>query len=86
MYLNSTLNSLRAHTGNITDASIGPPLLVMPIAKQSARPKRIGALALPLASFGGPIKRGVSYLPDQLFFLESILANLKKERWGTQAR
>jgi len=61
MYLNSTPNFLRAHTGNITDASIGPPLLVMPIAMQSARPKRIGALSLPMATFGGPIKRGVRH-------------------------
>jgi len=46
----------------LTCASIGPPMLVIKLAEQALRPKRIGSLALPLASFGGPLKRGVRYM------------------------
>jgi len=34
-------------------------MLVIKLAEQALRPKRIGSLTLPLASFGGPLKRGV---------------------------
>jgi len=34
-------------------------MLVIKLAEQALRPKRIGALTLPLASFGDPLKRGV---------------------------
>jgi len=34
-------------------------MLVIKLAEQALRPKRIGSLTLPMASFGGPIKRGV---------------------------
>jgi len=34
-------------------------MLVIKLAEQALRPKRIGSLALPMASFGGPLKRGV---------------------------
>jgi len=43
----------------LTCASIGPPMLVIKLAEQALRPKRIGSLTLPMASFGGPLKRGV---------------------------
>ncbi len=45
-----------------TNASSGPPMLVTGLAKQAPRPKRIGPLTLPLASFGGTLKRGVRIL------------------------
>jgi len=34
-------------------------MLVTGLAQQAPRPKRIGSLALPLASFGGPFIAGV---------------------------
>ncbi len=37
----------------------GPPMLVTGLAKQAPRPKRIGSLTLPMASFGGPLIAGV---------------------------
>mgnify|MGYP000912375015 CR=1 FL=1 len=37
----------------------GPPMLVTKLAEQALRPKRIGPLALPLASLGGPLIAGV---------------------------
>ena len=37
----------------------GPPMLVTKLAKQALRPKRIGSLTLPLATFGGPLIAGV---------------------------
>jgi len=37
----------------------GPPMLVTKLAKQALRPKRIGPLTLPLATFGGPLIAGV---------------------------
>jgi len=40
----------------------GSPLLVTGLAKQAPRPKRIGPLTLPLASFGDPLIAGVGPL------------------------
>jgi len=37
-------------------------MLVIKLAEQALRPKRIGSLTLPMASFGGPFKRGVRYM------------------------
>ncbi len=37
----------------------GSPLLVTGLAEQDPRPKRIGPLTLPLASFGDPLIAGV---------------------------
>jgi len=37
----------------------GPPMLVTGLAAQAPRPKRIGSLTLPLATFGGPLIAGV---------------------------
>jgi len=37
-------------------------MLVTGLAKQAPRPKRIGPLTLPLASFGGPLIAGVRYM------------------------
>jgi len=39
--------------------SSGSPLLVTGLAMQAPRPKRIGPLSLPLASFGDPLIAGV---------------------------
>jgi len=36
-------------------------MLVTGLAEQAPRPKRIGSLALPLASFGGPFIAGVMW-------------------------
>ena len=44
--------------GLLTCASSGPPMLVIKLAEQALRPKRIG----PLTPFGGPLKRGVRYM------------------------
>ena len=41
----------------LTCASSGPPMLVIKLAEQALRPKRIG----PLTPFGGPLKRGVIF-------------------------
>ena len=46
----------------ITVRLSGPPMLVTGLAKQGPRPKRIGPLALPLATFGGPLIAGVRYM------------------------
>jgi len=43
----------------LTVRSTGPAMLVTKLAEQALRPKRIGSLALPLASFGGPLIAGV---------------------------
>jgi len=37
----------------------GSPMLVTGLAEQAPRPKRIGSLTLPLASFGDPLIAGV---------------------------
>jgi len=37
----------------------GSPMLVTGLAEQAPRPKRIGPLTLPLASFGDPLIAGV---------------------------
>jgi len=37
-------------------------MLVIKLAEQALRPKRIGSLTLPMASFGGPFKRGVKLI------------------------
>jgi len=42
----------------------GPPMLVTKLAEQALRPKRIGPLTLPLASFGGPLIAGVRYMDN----------------------
>jgi len=42
----------------------GPPMLVTKLAEQALRPKRIGSLALPLATFGGPFIASVIRLPN----------------------
>jgi len=43
----------------------GSPLLVTGLAEQAPRPKRIGSLTLPLASFGDPLIAGVRFLSDE---------------------
>ena len=40
----------------------GSPMLVTGLAEQDPRPKRIGPLTLPLASFGDPLIAGVRYM------------------------
>jgi len=37
-------------------------MLVTKLAEQALRPKRIGSLSLPLASFGGPLIAGVGLI------------------------
>jgi len=44
---------------NLTMRLSGSPLLVTGLAEQAPRPKRIGPLTLPLASFGDPLIAGV---------------------------
>ena len=50
---------MKLHKKNITVRLSGPPMLVTGLAEQVPRPKRIGPLTLPLASFGGPLIAGV---------------------------
>jgi len=59
-------------------------MLVIKLAEQALRPKRIGALTLPLASFGDPLKRGVGQKNETSFPIFLPVLNLNQKFGGNK--
>ena len=68
----------------------GSPMLVTGLAEQDPRPKRIGPLTLPLASFGDPLIAGVIFtggnanMHRSLFLIMVFLLALRCFMWVDQ--